>query len=371
MPLGSVTHMDWQGTWQFMSALVQNDPTRVVVIADELESILHVLIFFSIRFLPHNLKDSDVPQFLHDYFDDFSPNSRGARSGMVKRNAVKHGKIELDSYSGDPTGTGGTILKFIWPSEETLATGETSFPLDFSHPLNDFLVTLLSWFQAHYAVNDSLHNAPTSDPNPNVRRAKARVPRLDDDDLKHRPRRNDVSQPSPAESSSLQQTPFDERTMQLAAKLHTHDDILDLFVQTLQRDWPDADKVPDKQPKDGLYKNKDLAPSEWEPPEYFLDAEELEAMEVQNLLDTGADDEAEAETEYATDDEEAEEDDEAEEEEVEETLFDITGSDWAPDSFALPQPTPSRPSTPINLIEYSRKRPLEEPRTPLNKRSRS
>ncbi len=360
-----------------MSALVQDDPSRVVVVADELESVLHVFIFYGIRFLPHNLLDANVPQFLHDYFDDFSAHIRGTRSSHKKRNAVEYGEIKITSYTDNPAAMKGTTLQFVWPSKGSSTEDATLDALDFNHPLNDFITELLSWFRAHYIVNESLSDASVNvlDGNIVTGRSDADVPGLDEDDIPSIPQHK---VPPCSRASSRKKQP-DEETVRLARKLHTHESMLALMESTLLRPWPKDDKTPDKGPKDALQKNKDVLSDLWEPPEHFLgdmaDADELEAMEVQNLLDTVADDEAETETEDATDDEEAEEDeaeedDEAEEVEVEETLFDITGSDWA-DSFALPQPTPSRPLTPFNLIEYSRKRRLEEPRTPLTKRSRS
>ncbi|KAI0767020.1 hypothetical protein C8Q74DRAFT_1354864 [Fomes fomentarius] len=368
------------GTWQFMSALVQDDPSRVVVVADELESLLHVFIFYGIRFLPHNLLDANVPQFIHDYFDDFSAHIRGTRSSLVKRNAVKMGKIELTSYTDNPTAMKGTTLQFVWPSKGSSTEDAIPDVLDFNHPLNDFVTQLLSWFRAHYIVNERLSDASATVPDGNIvtGRDDANVPGLDEDDIPSIPQHVKSNEVPPCSYAYSRKKQPDEETIMLARKLHTHESMLALMVSTLHKPWPRDDKTPDKGPKDALRKNKDVLSDLWEPPEHFLgdmaDADELEAMEVQDLLDTVSDDEAETETEYATDDEEAEEndeaeeDDEAEEEEVEETLFDITNSD---DNFALPQPAPSRPSTPLDLIEYCKKRPLEEPRTPLNKRSRS
>ena len=82
-----------------MSAHIQDKPDRPVDIPDELESIFHVLIFFAVRFLHHNLVDGEVGQFLHDYFDDYSHNNVcNTTSGLVKRRAIREGSIDLTTY---------------------------------------------------------------------------------------------------------------------------------------------------------------------------------------------------------------------------------------------------------------------------------
>ncbi|KAI0767026.1 hypothetical protein C8Q74DRAFT_1203896, partial [Fomes fomentarius] len=232
------------GTWQFMSAHVQDDLSRVVVIADELESILHVIVFYTIRFLPHNLPNADVPQFIHDYFDDFSANNHGTRSSLVKRNAVKMGKIELTSYSDDPTGP-NAILQFMWPRN-----GST--PPNFNHPLDHFLIELLSWFRAHYELNMTISKS-ASDPNGPFdlhAEPEAEIPGLDEDedDAGHLPKRSGCPQILP--TVSLQHEGVDEKTRMLAGKLHNHLDMLQLMAGTLHMPWPKDDKTEDKGPKD-------------------------------------------------------------------------------------------------------------------------
>ncbi|KAI0710954.1 hypothetical protein C8Q76DRAFT_624510, partial [Earliella scabrosa] len=82
---------DRTGTWQFMSVHALNDPSRRIVLEDELESFLHVIIYHSVRFLESNLDSRDVRLFLRDYFDSFSPSSAGYRCGTVKATAMASG----------------------------------------------------------------------------------------------------------------------------------------------------------------------------------------------------------------------------------------------------------------------------------------
>ena len=190
---------------------------------DELESFFHVLLYYAVRFLPHNLADQKVGRFLHEYFDGFSPDDEGYRCGEVKHNAMVKGFIDLRTYNGyeDPT---RTSLKFLWPApkpspsaapEERLSSPAprsspcppehncsapgssaiherspspffeaiygsdlTSLPSDDAidgeprqpqsvqqpqreHPINKIVSELLSWFKGYYSLDGE-----TSDPGP-------------------------------------------------------------------------------------------------------------------------------------------------------------------------------------------------------------
>ncbi|KAI0759288.1 hypothetical protein BD413DRAFT_437480, partial [Trametes elegans] len=58
------------GTWQFMSVQYVRQQAKVpVTVADELESFFHVLLFYAVRFLRHNIED--VSNFVEQYFDCF------------------------------------------------------------------------------------------------------------------------------------------------------------------------------------------------------------------------------------------------------------------------------------------------------------
>ncbi|KAJ2965269.1 hypothetical protein NUW54_g14175 [Trametes sanguinea] len=83
------------GTWQFMSAAyIMKHPYQPVSVADELESFFHVLLFYAVRLLLHNV--ADVRLFVTEYFDSFTV-ADGARRGCshLKQSSMKHGAIEL------------------------------------------------------------------------------------------------------------------------------------------------------------------------------------------------------------------------------------------------------------------------------------
>ncbi|KAI0754490.1 kinase-like domain-containing protein, partial [Daedaleopsis nitida] len=58
---------DRTGTWQFTSVGVLNNSKKVVKIPDELESLLHVLLYIALHFIPHNCRD--VSEFVCSFFD--------------------------------------------------------------------------------------------------------------------------------------------------------------------------------------------------------------------------------------------------------------------------------------------------------------
>ncbi|KAI0628959.1 hypothetical protein C8Q77DRAFT_325154 [Trametes polyzona] len=55
------------GTWQFASAAALADLSKKIDVADEMESFFHLLLYLSIRYLPHNI--DNVGKFIEEYFD--------------------------------------------------------------------------------------------------------------------------------------------------------------------------------------------------------------------------------------------------------------------------------------------------------------
>ena len=224
-----------QGTWQFMSALLQNNPRRAVAIPDELESVFHVIIFYSVRFLHHTLSDSDVGPFLYAYFDA-SPLAEDTVS--LKLMAMKTGRLSLEGYRIENS---GNRLRFIWPSSQPPAVDQTPPAPDYAHPLNDIVEELLEWFEAHYALADV-------GPDPAPKEAP-----ID---------RTNLFVPVPMESGTPAPRPFarsarTDRTARVARNLETHEPMMDLLRRALARGWPLNDKTKDKRPKDGFNPDRD------------------------------------------------------------------------------------------------------------------
>ncbi|KAI0354473.1 hypothetical protein OH77DRAFT_1504825 [Trametes cingulata] len=201
------------GTWQFMSVdYIDCNWTRPLVVADELESFFHVLVYYAVRFLPNTLPS--VTQFVIDYFDTFSHDpTTGKRScSFSKRNAMISGVLAY--------GQRVTFLK------NTRKKG---------NPLNDLLADLLRLFVARYTVID--YNARTQatteaddgdDPTPPVPATSVALWE-DDDPFLDRPWMEPTPSRKQPEEPSL--TP---RTKEDAAKLNTHHEFLRLLASALK-----------------------------------------------------------------------------------------------------------------------------------------
>ncbi|KAI0631793.1 hypothetical protein C8Q77DRAFT_1272687 [Trametes polyzona] len=114
------------GTWQFMSAATLNDHGKAIEVADELESFVHVLLYYGVRYLRSNCKD--VGAFIEDYFDSHHYTNGKYLCGKKKKEVVQMGQgLTLE-------GQDDVILEFV------------------SAPLNSLIETLLVRVHAHYVV---------------------------------------------------------------------------------------------------------------------------------------------------------------------------------------------------------------------------
>ncbi|KAI9057804.1 hypothetical protein FKP32DRAFT_1329420 [Trametes sanguinea] len=221
------------GTWQFMSvAYVKHHPSRPVSIADELESFFHVLLFYAVRLLRHNI--ANVHFFVAEYFDHYSINDGSRRDvSAVKRMAMHFGKIR---------GSNGP-LRF----------NRDATPTHYHDKFNTLIATLLSYFKARYAVLEwedqeiqGTSPSPTPAPTPTSPAYDSGDEDSDSEDELPRPglKRNavrhievvpDIPEPSAAERET-------------AKTLDRHDEILDVFWSALRpkRAWPKGDVVADR-----------------------------------------------------------------------------------------------------------------------------
>ncbi|KAI0666257.1 hypothetical protein C8Q78DRAFT_462421 [Trametes maxima] len=262
-----------QGTWQFMSALALNDHKKPIRIEDELESFLHVLLHISVRFLPHNLADEHVPQFLHDYFDDYSAAGTERHCGTAKFAAMQLGFVGISQYKNkaeDPR-----QLKFLLPADTDAgpstttdaAAGETTRST-IEHPINGIIEPLLSWLSAHYALDlleqESLTRRVGSDVAPDFTNgfmrlmAKARRPHKAKD-TKDSPSAAQLLAGASTGATAPDRVVLTER----ARKLGSHTATLELLeIVLFQSDWPPLpDRVGERNPaKSRVLKTNDQVP---------------------------------------------------------------------------------------------------------------
>ncbi len=117
-----------QGSWQFMSVNLLSRPGRVTV-ADDLESLLLVLMYYAVRYLESNIAENlSVATFLEDCFDKYTVGGGRVLCGERKTTVMKTGQ-----------------LVYFQP-------GEGLTVLEFDSPLDTLLSTVLRWFSFHYKV---------------------------------------------------------------------------------------------------------------------------------------------------------------------------------------------------------------------------
>ncbi|OSD02308.1 hypothetical protein PYCCODRAFT_1459218 [Trametes coccinea BRFM310] len=110
------------GTWQFLSVAMLSGVPKAVEIPDELESFLHVLLYYSVRYLRSNCHNP--AEFIESYFDAYSLHDGVYTCGVVKKHALRDGRLEASD----------------------------DVAIKFDSPLDRIFKKLLSWFMAFYAV---------------------------------------------------------------------------------------------------------------------------------------------------------------------------------------------------------------------------
>ncbi|KAI0323685.1 hypothetical protein GY45DRAFT_1341281 [Cubamyces sp. BRFM 1775] len=106
-----------------MSAAMLTENSKVVEIADELESFFHVILYNAIRYLSSNC--THVGAFIEDFFDTYKEEDGQLFCGDRKEAALKDkGRILLSS----------------------------NVPLRFNTPIDRFMDTVLKWFKARYTI---------------------------------------------------------------------------------------------------------------------------------------------------------------------------------------------------------------------------
>ncbi|KAI0753068.1 hypothetical protein C8Q80DRAFT_1335140 [Daedaleopsis nitida] len=249
------------GTWQFMSAHALNDRYRAIIIPDELEAFLHVLLYYAIRFLPHNCPDAAVGNFLYHYFDDFTHGAHHFTCGPMKYEAMRQGMIDItllargSADEDKATQPQQILLMFTMPNSSA------------EHPVNVIISTLLKWFAAYYALDDAQDDTSSGDTTGTSHKKavtpKAVTPKAVSAWLSKHLGKAGTSQTTAAPQPPPPQAKgkaSKEGNEALAKNLQTHDAILGLLARVLSQDFPDDDKCADKRPKDGYAPPKDPVP---------------------------------------------------------------------------------------------------------------
>ncbi|CDO77506.1 hypothetical protein BN946_scf184912.g5 [Trametes cinnabarina] len=98
--------LDRTGTWQFASAMALDNPTKRIIVQDDIESFFHLLLYFAIRYLPHNC--DNVGDFMDRYFDGYREVNGEYYGGEKKLLCMKLGLL---------TTPGAIPLEFYIPKQ--------------------------------------------------------------------------------------------------------------------------------------------------------------------------------------------------------------------------------------------------------------
>ncbi|KAM5538359.1 hypothetical protein V8D89_007961 [Ganoderma adspersum] len=265
---------DRTGTWQFMSANSLGNPWRVILVEDEMESFFHLLLFYAIRYLPHNCQDVGV--FLDQYFDGYTRLAGQYLCGPAKLGAMTSGRIALADpkkpghltfylpaeSSDDPVASSSRALSTSAAAASENATSPAAGPSSLSkeifpkpHPINAVFSRMLKWLHAHYALTNEKEN-PTAGPNaapaPEVEvEPEERTEEemwfvdsygMDEEEEEDEEEALDVDELSPERRAALKKR---------AAKLKDHKYVINALGRVQFRPnkfgpWPEFDKVPDQ-----------------------------------------------------------------------------------------------------------------------------
>ncbi|TBU38879.1 hypothetical protein BD309DRAFT_929911 [Dichomitus squalens] len=119
------------GPWHFLSANLINNPSKPVVIADELESLLHVLIYYAIRYLHSSITpDDEVAKFLDATYDSY---------------VVHDGAVHCGERKGSIVADLGKLV--LWQPKQS-----RNVAIVFNSPMDMLISRLLRSFKARYDV---------------------------------------------------------------------------------------------------------------------------------------------------------------------------------------------------------------------------
>ncbi|OSD00249.1 hypothetical protein PYCCODRAFT_1469576 [Trametes coccinea BRFM310] len=178
---------DRTGTWQFTSAMALANPSKRIVIQDDMESFFHLILYFAIRFLPHNCEN--VGEFMDAYFDGHLQANGRYYGGKEKLAAMLEGRVTTLLYAPlsfyvpqqpdtSPlahrnTGNVAPTTNFQSPKPaytncaDNSSNGPSGYPSSEQctdtvmkpHPINAVFVDYLKRIKAYYA----LHYSPTNE----------------------------------------------------------------------------------------------------------------------------------------------------------------------------------------------------------------
>ncbi len=217
-----------------MAAFLLNNPSAVISIPDELEAFLHVIIFYVIRFLPHNCRN--VGKFMNNYFDGFEPGIGQGEyyCGMHKQTAMHSGKITL---------AGGANLIIYRAALGRANMHSHAFLMENRHPIALVLDALLDLCKARYTLLANPERPAEHDSTP-----ESSTPQDDIADawaMEHWTQEEETADEKEVVISGKEWDVLEEK----ALKLEDHDKVVKMlarFISNPKLRWPAEDKIGDQ-----------------------------------------------------------------------------------------------------------------------------
>ncbi|KAI9062414.1 hypothetical protein FKP32DRAFT_1604275 [Trametes sanguinea] len=172
--------LDRIGTWQFTSASALANPSKRIIVQDDMESFFHLMLYFALRYLPSNCED--IGEYMSSYFNGCVQEDGVYYGGEKKLSAMLDGKlttlllVQLKFYkpglrsqpSEEDTSSSATQAYHDQLPQATPArtsaehacpdtTGSSTpqvptVPLE-PHPINAIFSEFLTHIKAHYALH--------------------------------------------------------------------------------------------------------------------------------------------------------------------------------------------------------------------------
>ncbi|KAI0077489.1 hypothetical protein K474DRAFT_1621041, partial [Panus rudis PR-1116 ss-1] len=136
------------GTWLYLSAPRLAYPGKPWELADDLESFVHLLNLFAVRFHPHRIAPSSLPAFLYDRYQTchYDPTTKAFWGCSQKIQDVETGscgfKLQLNPQTGRPTNLARLIGKLMmlckdnWNSLDHQALEKHAVPNSLEFPFS-------------------------------------------------------------------------------------------------------------------------------------------------------------------------------------------------------------------------------------------
>ncbi|KAF8871385.1 hypothetical protein CPB84DRAFT_792004 [Gymnopilus junonius] len=86
------------GTWQYMSAHLCMNSSKISTLQDDLESFFWLVLYFVLRYMDHNIPQEELPDLMDDIFDSYRNRRGQAFGGQAKLAIIQSVSLTLLAY---------------------------------------------------------------------------------------------------------------------------------------------------------------------------------------------------------------------------------------------------------------------------------